>query len=76
MAEYPDAHGNGWKEWSKYVLKELDRLNDECKLYEQEQRKTTIDIAMLKVKAGIWGAVGGAIPAVIGLAFWLIKGAK
>lgn len=23
-----ENNGNGWKEWSKYVLKELERLND------------------------------------------------
>jgi len=73
MNQYPDSHGNGWKEWSKYVLKELERLNDNCKEYDAAQKKTLVDIAMLKVKAGIWGVIGGAIPVAIGLVILFLK---
>jgi len=33
-----------------------------------------IDIAKLKIKSGIWGAMGGAIPVAIILGVWLIRG--
>ena len=71
--EYPDDHGNGWREWSKYVLKEMERLNA-C--YDQQTKiinKMVIDIAMLKVKAGVWGALGGAVSVAIGIGVLLLK---
>lgn len=67
---------NGWSEWGKFVLKELERLNDcyteQIKLIQAVQ----IDIAMLKVKAGMWGALAGAVPATIALIYTLLKQAK
>ncbi len=73
MVQYPDDKGNGWKEWSKYVLKELDRLNVNCVEYEKRQRETLVDIAMLKVKAGVWGLIGGMVPVLISLAVMYLR---
>lgn len=39
----------------------------------KEVVKVQIDVATLKVKAGIWGAVGGAIPIAIGIGIWLLE---
>jgi hypothetical protein len=39
----------------------LDRLNE-----------MSVALATLKVKAGIWGAVAGAVPFVVGLLLWAI----
>lgn len=67
---------NGWHEWGKYVLKELERLND-C--YEEQMKliqAIQIDVAMLKVKAGIWDALAGAIPATAALIYTLLKQSK
>ncbi len=74
--EYPDEHGNGWQEWSKYVLKELERLNACYLSIDKRMQQTALEVAMLKVKAGVWGAVGGAIPIGLGLMVWLVKSAK
>lgn len=75
---------NGWREWSKHVLKELERLNA-CYIVLDEQiddkiddlkkciGEIKLDIAKLKVKAGIWGAIGAAIPILITLAIMAIK---
>lgn len=61
---------NGWKEWSKYVLKELERLSKA----QKEMNDTLIliqrDIAGLQVKAGLWGAAAGAIPVLV---MWMLK---
>lgn len=38
----------------------------------REVVKVQIDIATLKVKAGIWGLIGGAIPVVITIAIYLL----
>lgn len=57
--------GNGWNEWSRYVLKELERLNH-C--YESIIKELVIiksEISALKVKAGVWGLLGGCIPVTI-----------
>ena len=66
---------NGWKEWSKYVLKELERLNECYKKLDDKVDSVRREIAVLKVKSGIWGAVAGMIPvAVLVVLFLLNKG--
>lgn len=48
---------NKWSEWANYVLLELKRLGcltDKISLIEK-------DIAILQLKAGVWGALSGAI---------------
>ena len=64
---------DSWNEWSNHVLKELERLND-CyeKLVESVQDART-EIAMLKVKSGMWGALGGLVPVVVTLVFWSLN---
>ena len=42
------------------------------KIYEQVTQ-LRIDVAKLKIKAGIWGALSGAIPVLLGLSIWIIK---
>ena len=64
---------NGWSIWSKYVLKELERLNDCYDKLDGKIDNIIEDIIMLKVKAGIWGLFGGAIPVIIGLIIMLLK---
>ena len=55
---------NGWREWSKYVLKELERNNADHEKILVQLNKMENEITALKVKAGIWGFVGGAIPVI------------
>lgn len=69
----PPKDENGWNEYAKLVLSELERLDKWCGQIATEQQNIRIEIAKLKVKSGVWGAVAGAIPVVIGLAIWLIK---
>jgi len=64
---------NGWNEWSRHVLAELVRL-DQCykeiredsEKRDKERVKEVVclktEMAALQVKAGLWGAVGAAIP--------------
>ena len=62
-----------WEKWSVFVLKELERLND-C--YEESRReivKIGKDIVLLKVKSGVWGAIGAMIPICIGLLIYLTR---
>lgn len=67
---------NGWGEWGKYVLKELERLND-C--YEEQLKLTQAirtEIAVLKVKSSVFGAIAGLVPSVGVLVYTLIKNMK
>ena len=82
-------HTNGWNEWSRFVLKELERLNDRYERLDdkldskitmlseeltKKYHKSSNDITMLKVKAGVWGALAGVIPALSALFYTLLKG--
>ena len=77
MQKTPDLlNNNGWSEWGKYVLKELERLND-C--YEEQQKimqRIQVEIAMLKVKSSVWGGMAGLIPSLGLLIYYMIKNAK
>lgn len=67
---------DGWNEWSKHVLKELERLSKAYTDSAKELGKIRVEIAVLKVKAGIWGLLGGAIPVGVGLLVYLLKEMK
>lgn len=47
------------------IIKQLDRLETKVDLCIK-------DIAGLKVKSGIWGAIAGMIPVAIGLSMWVM----
>jgi len=66
----PDTRPNGWNEWSRHVLKELERLNACYMQVNTKIEQLRVDIAMLKVKSGIWGSIGAAVPILIGLLIW------
>jgi hypothetical protein len=64
---------NGWQEWSKYVLRELERLSAEQTSMRRELEAIRVDLATLKTKAGVWGAASGAVPAAIALLWMLLN---
>ena len=67
--------GNGWDEYRKLVMREIERLTSEIRhsrnnheqglqgLYER-LIETEKHVATLQVKCGIFGLLGGLIPAV------------
>ena len=68
-----------WGEYQQLVLSELTRLSGDVKMIHEAltkfqkdnaalERDIKIELAILKVKAGVWGLMGGAIPIVIALA--------
>jgi len=65
-----NGNGNGgpdsWTEWRQHVLITLKDVNEKVDTL-------IVEVAMLKVKAGIWGLVGGSIPVIIGLALAYLK---
>jgi len=75
------AVDGSWNEWQNHVLAELKRLSDNIdKLndaYISHREQCSIEIAKLKIKAGIWGGVVGAVPALVAaltaLIWWLLS---
>lgn len=58
---------NGWKEWKNHVLSELQRLEP----IQTDITDIKVAIGKLKVKSGIWGAIGGIIP-LMGVIVYLV----
>jgi hypothetical protein len=67
----PEA--NGWNEWSRHVLAELERNNDELKELRSALEGIRVEIATLKVKAGVWGAAAGLIPTIAAALFIVLR---
>jgi len=64
---------NGWNEWSRHVLSELERNNDELKELRTALEGIRVEIATLKVKAGVWGAAAGLIPTIAAGLFFVLR---
>ena len=64
---------DGWPEWSKYVLKELEKNDTSHKEMLTMLHRMDREIATLKVKAGAWGLIAGMIPAITVLLLSLLK---
>jgi len=82
----PDGKPNGWNEWAKHVLLTLQEQTEDIHSLEREVSNLRVElvrsegslkaeISALKVKSGIWGAVGAAIPTVAAVLFIVLKGA-
>tara|TARA_Y100000034_G_C6711367_1_gene314243 strand:- start:19 stop:279 length:261 start_codon:yes stop_codon:yes gene_type:complete len=78
---------NGWNEWSKHVLLELDRLTKGQEATKEEVVSLTIEVVKLRndmdnkvdqmgKTAFWWGVVGGAlaigIPSIVTIVVWLL----
>lgn len=61
---------DSWASWSRFVLAEMKRLNQHLDQIEEQiaslrnnqLAQLKLEIAMLKVKSGVWGIMGGAVP--------------
>lgn len=56
---------DGWSKWERHVIEELRRLSKGHDDIKNEIRQIAIDIASLKTRAAVWGAVAGSIPMII-----------
>jgi hypothetical protein len=64
----------GWGAYERLVLAKLDELSSDIKEIQATQGRQSIDIAMLKVKAGVWGAAAGLVPFALYAAYALLSG--
>ena len=53
----PEA--DGWNEYQKLVLSELARLNKGIEALKGKVGEMAVEIAVLKAKASMWGALAG-----------------
>lgn len=66
---------NGWTEWGKHVLKELDRQNNNIEALRKEIGELKVDFGILKTKMTVFsGLVGGGASLLILLVKHLIAG--
>jgi hypothetical protein len=64
---------NSWFVWSKHVLMQLETDSKCLRELKEEITKLRVEVGQLKVKSGVWGLIGGAVPVAVGLVVWLIK---
>jgi len=65
---------DSWNRWQERVLSELEEnRRDHNKLFDA-LTECKIELAMLKVKSGVWGAVAGFIPVAIVSVWFLLSG--
>ena len=69
----PPNTGN-WIEWKQYVLGLLEDHSGRFDKIDGKLDEISKQVWMLKVKAGIWGIIGGAIPIAITLAIIYLRG--
>lgn len=65
---------SGWSAYEKLVLSEIEDLKVELHNIDEKVTLARIDIAQLKIKAGMWGAVAGLIPGVVVVMATLVAG--
>lgn len=77
MESSATVHGedleNGFSEYKQLILSELKTLREENKETRKSVDALKVDMAMMKVKAGIWGFAGSALPVVAYLLFEMMK---
>jgi hypothetical protein len=64
-----DSNTNGWKEWSKYVIKELERQGKVDVSQEEKIMSLRIDLekvsTQLKERGAVWGFLAGIGAAIV-----------
>jgi len=70
------ADMNGWNQYQKLVMDKLDEHDEKFTNIESKLTQIQVDIATLKVKAGVWGGVAGLVPVILGLVLFFATQAK
>jgi len=65
---------NGWPEYSKHVMAELERLQKGQERIREEMVRVRECVATLKVKASLWGGLAGIIPVALLLIWEMTSG--
>lgn len=66
-----------WTHYSMHILNELDRLNKQQEELANQVTNLRIQISQIdtafKIKSGIWGLMGGAVPVIVSLLIWMFR---
>lgn len=67
----------GWSKYQLFVVKKLERLEVASERQESETAKLRTEMAVLnaqfKIKSGVWGLLGGFIPAASVIAYMVLS---
>jgi len=66
------AENDSWSKYEKMVIDKLDDHDNKFGLIENKLTQIQVDIATLKVKAGVWGGIAGLVPVVLGLVLFYV----
>lgn len=66
----------GWGSYERLVLAQLEELSKDVKEIQAAQARQNVEIAMLRVKSGLWGATAGLIPFALYVAYALLNGSS
>ena len=61
-----------WDQYQKLVIDKLNEHDSKFMILENKLTRIQIDIATLKVKAGVWGGVAGLVPVVLGIVLFFV----
>ena len=72
---------DGWDEYRRHVLSELislnkslEKLNDRFSAFlSTDISNIKVEVATLKVKAGLWGLLGASIPSSIAVLVYFLR---
>ena len=65
---------DSWGEWAHHIFAEIKRLDSISDKNRDDFQKLSLDVAVLKVKSGLWGAAAGAISVIVLLAVSYLSG--
>lgn len=65
---------NGWASYQELVLYRLNDMSRRLDLLTTSMTRMETEVTSLKVRAGLWGAIAGAIPALLGALLLFLKG--
>ena len=63
---------NGWGQYQKLVMDKLGEHDDKFGSIDSKLTQIQVDIATLKVKAGVWGGIAGLIPVVVAIVMFYV----
>ena len=64
---------NGWAQYQKLVMEKLGDHVDKFSNIDNKLTQIQVDIATLKVQAGVWGGIAGLVPVVLGLVLFYVS---
>lgn len=68
-----DAHEKLQELYRRSVADELQRHQDHIKKLYDATQQHDVKLAVLNVKSGMWGVIGGMLPFLVALVIWMLR---